>query len=273
MLLCLLQNTINAQEIASKKIEFEANGFYGVSGFIGSIPNGKIDPGMSYQLSVNVKYFFTESVGLGIGAGYATYSSQAKLDNYSSNTPAIDTENENFEYRVTASAIKEKQKLEAFEIPIFIALRTRIFKEVGLYKNTILPRIQLQINLGLKISLPVNATYQCTEGTIETKGYYASNNVEYANMPNHGFETIDKISYSGNLSTTMAYSLFGNIGIAIPMGNVGLNLGIYGSYGLNSVLKPQSKLLIDYPGTYNSLTSLSEKVSLVSGGLRVGLSF
>lgn len=274
ILFCFAFIIAKAQDKPIKKVEFEVNGFYGLSGMTGKIPNGKIKPEMNPQFSVSGKYFFTESVGLGIAAGYATYSSQAQLDNYSSSTTAIDTENESFEYRVTATGIKEKQKLDAFEIPIFIALRKRIFKEDGLYKNTILTKMKLQVNLGMKISLPVNATYQCTEGKLETKGYYASNNVEYANMPNHGFETIEKISYSGNLSTTMAYSLFGNIGIAIPIGkSLGLNLGVYGSYGLNSVLKPQSKLLIDYPGTYNSLTSLSEKVSLVSGGLRIGLSF
>ncbi|MEI6753589.1 MAG: hypothetical protein WCK78_10515 [Paludibacter sp.] len=56
------------------------------------------------------------------------------------------------------------------------------------------------------------------------------------------------------------------------MGKIGLNIGVYGSYGLSSVLKPESKLLIDYPGNYNSLTSLSSSVSLISAGVRIGVS-
>jgi hypothetical protein len=250
----------NAQE--SKKLEFGINGFYGLSGLSGSLTNGNISSGLGYHLLVDGKFFFTPNIGFGLGAGYATYTSKVDLSSYVSNTPAVDDVNENFEYRVTASGVKEDIELSAIEIPIFLSYRKPLSEKLG-----------LNANVGLKVSLPITATYQCTEGTLETKGYYASNNVEYANLPNHGFETIDKISYSGKLSTTMAYSLFGNIGITIQMGKMGLNLGVYGSYGLNSVLKPASKLLIDYPGKYNSLSSLSEKVSLISGGVRIGVSF
>jgi hypothetical protein len=248
----------NAQE--TKKLEFGINGFYGLSGLSGAVINGSISPGLGYHLSIDGKYFFLNSIGVGIGAGYATYTSKADLSNYVSNTPATDDQGESFEYRVTASGIKEELHLSAIEIPVFLAYRKSPSKKIG-----------LQGNVGLKVSLPLSATYNCTEGAIETTGYYPSNNVVYANMPNHGFETITKMSYSGNLSTTMAYSLFGNVGITIPMGKMRLNLGIYGSYGLNSVLEPKSNLLIDYPGNYNSLSSLSGKVSLVSAGVRLGV--
>lgn len=258
--LCLACTIANAQN--TKKLEFGINGFYGLSGLSGSLTNGSISPGLSYHLSVDGKFFFTRTFGAGIGAGYASYASKADLSSYVSNTQTVDDVNENFEYRITASGVKEDIELSAIEIPIFLSYRKPLSEKLG-----------INANVGLKVSLPITATYQCTEGTLETKGYYASNNVEYANMPNHGFETIDKISYSGKLSTTMAYSLFGNIGITIPMGKMGLNLGFYGSYGLNSVLKAASKLLIDYPGNYNSLSSLSEKVSLINGGVRIGVSF
>jgi len=250
----------NAQE--SKKLEFGFNGFYGLSGIKGTIANGSITPALACQLSIDAKYFFTSRIGIGIGGAYATYSSNAELNDYISKTPTVDDESENFEYRVSASGIKEKLDLSALEIPIFLAFGKSTTSKFGLHAN-----------VGLKVSLPITATYQCTEGKLETKGYYASNNVEYANMPNHGFETIDNVSYSGKLSTTTAYSLFGNLGIAIPLGKIKLNLGIYGSYGLNSVLKPTNTVLIDYPGKYNSLSLLSEKVSLISGGGKIGISF
>ena len=236
--LCLAYATINAQE--SKKLEFGINGFYGYSGLSGSLTNGSLTPGFGYQFSIDGKFFFLKNIGLGIGAGYATYTSQGELKSYASNTPATDDVGENFEYRVTASGIKENIKLSAIEIPIFLSIGKSTTGKFG-----------LQANAGLKVSLPITATYQCTEGALETKGYYASNNVVYADMPNHGFETIDKVSYSGKLSTTMAYSLFGNLGISIPIGKMGLNLGVYGSYGLNSVINSTSKLLIEYPGNYN----------------------
>jgi len=261
-ILCLAVVQSSAQKDETKKYEFGINGFYGLSGLSGSVNNGSITSGLGYKLSIDGEYFFASHIGLGIGTCYATYTSKADLNSYTSNAPAIDDEGGSFEYRVKASGIKEKLNLTAIEVPVFIA-----------YRKVLSRKIRLQSHVGLKASIPIEATYQCTNGVTETKGYYISNNVEFANMPNHGFQTIDRINYSGNLSTTIAYSIFGNVGITIPMGVIGLNLGVYGSYGLNSILKPRSSFLIDYPDNYNSLSSLSGKVSLISGGIRVGINF
>lgn len=252
----------HAQGTKLRKSEFEISGFYGLSGLSGSIPNGAINPGTGYQFSIDGKYFFSTNLGIGIGAGYAAYASQSELKSYSSHTPAVDDEAESFEYRVTAGSVKEKQQLAAIEIPVFLAYRKAISSEIRLHGS-----------LGLKVSLPVTATYRCTEGTIETRGYYESYSVEFYDMPNHGFEKIDKVNYSGDLNTSMAYSLFAGVGISLPAGKMGINIGVYGSYGLSSVLKSENNGLISYPGKYQSLTSLCDKVSLVSGGVRIGVRF
>jgi hypothetical protein len=199
---------------------------------------------------------------VGIGAGYTSYASNTELTSYISNTTTVDDESESFEYRVTASGIKESQKLSALEIPVFLAYRKNLSEKMGLFGN-----------LGLKVSLPLSATYKCTEGSIETKGYYDAYNVVLYGMANHGFEKIDQISYSGDLSTTMAYSLFANAGITIPLGKLGINVGVYGSYGLNSIVKSETNQLMVYPDKYQSVTSLSNKVSLVSGGVKIGVMF
>lgn len=261
-ILCLAIGKVNAQKDEKIKYEFGINGFYGQSGINGAINDGSIGLGTGYSVLADGKYYFNSRFGIGIGAGYANYTSKANLNDYVSNTPEIDDEGENFEYRLTASGIKEDLNFKAIEIPLFMTFRILVPHKIG-----------FQVNTGMKASFPIKATYECTDGAIETKGYYASNNVEYTNMPNHGFQTIDKISYSGNLPTTIAYSVFGNAGITIPMGMIGLNLGVYGSYSLNSILKHQGTTLIEYSGNYNSISSLSGKVSLVSGGIRIGLFF
>ncbi len=92
-------------------------------------------------------------------------------------------------------------------------------------------------------------------------------------MPNHGFEKIDKIGYSGDLSIKMAYSIFCGFGVSKPMGKVGLTIGVYGSYGLSSILQPENNQLVTYPLIYNLLANLSDKTNLVSGGLRIGVRF
>lgn len=258
-MLCLTAFASKAQD---KKLQLEIGGGYGLSGLSGIIENGSITPDMGYQLSLNGKYFFTSSLGVGIGAGYSAYSSKAELTTYSANITSVDDENENFEYRIAASGIKEEQKLTALEIPVFLAYRKSLSEKFGLNGS-----------FGLKFSLPLSATYQCTEGTIETRGYYSAYNVELYNMPNHGFEKVENISYSGDLTTQMAYSLFANAGINIPAGNIGVNIGVYGSYGLNSILKPEANQLMVYPMKYQSVTALADKVALISGGLKLGICF
>lgn len=262
IIFCIAFLTTSAQETEIKKMEFGINGFCGLSGLSGSIPGGKISAGMGYQFSVDGKYFFSPNWGAGIGVGYSSYLSYSKLNNYTSSTPAIDDLSESFEYRVTASGIKEKLKLSAVEIPVFLA-----------YRKKVSPKLQIQGSFGLKASMPISATYQCSEGTIETRGYYPVYDVEFFNMPNHGFEKIEKISYSGDLTTSMAFSLFAEAGVLLPVGKVGLNFGIYGSYGLSAVVKSANKQLITYPGNYNSITSISENISLIAAGVKIGVRF
>lgn len=245
-----------------KKLQLEIGGGYGLSGLSGKIENGSVSPGMGYQFSLNGKYFFSQNMGAGIGIGYAAYSSNAELNSYSANIASVDDESENFEYRVAADGVKEKQALSALEIPVFLAYKKDLSEKLGMFGNA-----------GLKISLPLSATYECSEGTIDTRGYYSAYNVELYDMPNHGFEKVENINYTGDLTTQLSYSLFANAGVTIPVGKMGINIGVYGSYGLNSVLKPEATQLVVYPGEYQSVTSISNKISLLNGGINIGFCF
>ena len=263
VILCMGSINSLAQTAKLKKSEFAISSFGGLAGLSSSLPNGNVKPEIGYQFALDWKYFFSPKWGIGLGVGYSAYSSKANLDSYSlKKTPSIDDTGEGFEYHLTASGIKEKLKLSAIETPFYLAYRKEIPEKLG-----------LQGSFGFKVSLPITATYQATEGTIETTGYYWTYDVVFSNMPNHGFEKIEKIGYSGDLTTKMAYSLFCGFAISKPIGKVGLTIGVYGSYGLSSVLQPGNKQLVTYPSIYNSLTSLSKKVNLVAVGLKLGVSF
>lgn len=253
---------VKAQESVSKRFEWEISSIAGISGLSSSTENGTIKPETGFQFGVSGKYFFNPTLGVGLGVGYLTTTSAAELENYKSSVSAVDDELESFEYRTTATGIKEKLQLSALEIPMFVAIRPSDASRVGLYANA-----------GFKISLPLKTTYQCSDGYLKTTGYYEKYNVEFSDMPNHGFETINTISYSGDLTANMVYSLFGDVGISIPFGKKSVNIGLYGSYGLNSVLKSENQQLVSYPSKYNSMTSLANKVSLMSVGVKLGVSF
>ena len=262
LILSITFNTAQAQKPNLKIFEFEISGFSGLFGISGSIPNGSIKPGVGYQFSVDGKYYFSSNWRIGVGVGYSSYLSNAKLDNYSLNSPAIDDLGDNFEFRVTASGINEKLKMSAIEVPVFLE-----------YLRKMSDKLSLSGNFGLKTSFPVSANFQCTEGTIETRGYYQQYEVEFSNIPNHGFEKIDNINYKGDLTTKLAFSLFTGFGVTIPAGKMKVNAGVYGSFGLNSVLQKKNTPLISYLGSYNTITSLSEKSALVGGGIKIGVLF
>jgi len=259
IVLCLSVVTGRAQD---KKLEFEIGGGYGLSGITGKIENGSITPGMGGRFSIGAKYFFSEKIGIGFDCSIAKYNGTAKLSDYSAAIASTDDEEESFEYRVVASGIAEDIHFLAAEPALYLAYRQKISDKLGIYGK-----------LGIKASVFLSAAYQCKAGTLETRGYYPAYNVELYELPNHGFDKVEHISYSGNLETSVLNSAFMDAGITIPVGKIGLNIGVYGSYGLNPVLEPEINQLMIYPMKYQSVTSLLDKVSLLSGGLKMGIQF
>lgn len=238
----------------SKKLFFETSGFYGFSGITGKVPNGNISPQRDYGFSFRGSYFFSNIIGIGSGAGYNSYNSDGSLDKYLSNSLAVDAENESFEYRINAEHVNEILTMKAIEIPLFIAIGKPL-KDKATFSG----------NLGVELVLPINTSYQCISGYIQTKGYYSAYNVEFSDMRNHGFETIDDTNYSGELPSEISYAVFGDIKFIIPVGKIGLGFSLYGSYGLTPIIRSHDNELISYPQTYHSISSLCNNISLVKG--------
>lgn len=243
-----------------KKSEFSVNAFYGISGLSGSLANGTITPETGAQYSLEGSLFLTRSVGVGLGVGYANYKSSIKLNNYTSSVSTTDDGGDNILYNVKASNIIEKEEVSAFEIPLFLSFR---------FPST---KVYFEGNSGVKVSIPVSSSYNYTQGSITTTGYYEKYNIELADMPEHGYQTVNNPAYSGKLSTNTSFSVFAKVGCVIPTGNLGIHIGLYGSYGLNSILESQNNVLISYPNVSYPVTSLINKISLISGGIRIGIS-
>lgn len=243
-----------------KNTEFNINVFYGLSGLSGSLTNGTITPETGAQYSLEGSLFLSRFVGVGMGMGYANYTSSVKLKNYTSSVATTDDGGDNIQYNVKASNISEKEKVAAFEIPLFLTFK---------YPTT---KVYFEGNAGVKVSIPVTSSFNYTGGTITTTGYYEKYNIELADMPEHGYQTVNDPAYSGKLSTNTAFSVFAKVGCVIPTGTLGIHISLYGSYGLNSILKSQSDVLASYPNVNYPVTSLSSKVALISGGIRIAVS-
>lgn len=256
----VLSLSLAAQNRTSKKTSLSVNVVYGISGLTGSISDGNLELSQGTQYSLEGSYFVSSFVGLGIGVGYADYASTAKVNSYNSSIATIDEDEDNLEYRVKGVDISEKEKITAFEIPLFLTFRP--------IRSS---KLHFEANAGVKISVPISSSYNYTNGTITTIGYYEKYNLELTDIPNHGFQTIDAAGLTGKLSTKTAFSVFARMGVVIPIGKLGLHIGVYGSYGINPILKPEYNALATYPGIYYSASSLSNKIILVSGGVRFGI--
>jgi hypothetical protein len=253
------QNSIS-KDSKSKKIEFGANVFYGLAGLTGTLPGGTISPEMNAQFSLESSYFLTNTLGIGAGVGIANYSSKIQLNSYSSSTNLTDDGGDNFKYLVDAKEMSESDKISALEIPLFLTYRLKSDK------------VYFESNAGLKASIPISSQYNYTGGSATTTGYYEKYDIVLSDMPEHGFQTYSNLSLTGKLLTNTSLSVFAKVGIVIPVKVCAIHVGLYGSYGLNPVLKSQSDQLFGYPNTYSPLSSLSSKISLISGGLKIGIS-
>jgi hypothetical protein len=247
------------KELKLKRTELSINAFCGLSGFSGSLVNGTVTPEVGTMYCLEGSLFLSSSLGVGMGVGYANYTTSVKLNNYVSSVETTDDGGDKMKYNVKASNISEKEKVSAFEIPLFMAYRSSSTK------------VYFEGNAGVKVSIPVTSSYNYTGGTITTTGYYEKYNIELADMPEHGYQTVNNPAYSGKLSTNTVFSVFAKVGCVIPTGTLGIHISLYGSYGLNSILKSQSYILASYPNMNYPVTSLWSKLTLISGGIKVGV--
>jgi hypothetical protein len=141
----------------------------------------------SFFGTAEVGYFFSKNIGLSTGIGFSSYSSLLTLGTYQNNVSSVDSENETYELRVTASGIKEEQKIGFLTIPFNINLRLPFSSSVGFF-----------LQPGISLAIPISKTFH-NSGIFTYKGYYSTYNVLLENLPEYGFPTELSSSSDGNL--------------------------------------------------------------------------
>jgi len=226
-----------------------------------TMPNGteKAQPG--YTLNAAYSHFFTPNWGLQIGLGIESFSALS-TQNYMTGTPEVDTDGDSYIFRITYKDWKEKQQALFVEIPIAIQYRHNLGNKFGLIGS-----------VGGKISNAISGSYNTAGGQIVTSGYYSKWNVEFKNMPQHGFTTITT-NYKGDLSLKPSYMAVADLGGLIKLSErTDFYIGGYFNYGLNNILKADSKLVYQKDGTYNGTFASAQttKVNPISVGVKLGL--
>jgi hypothetical protein len=195
--------------------------------------------GTSINLALEGGYFFSKIVGISIGAGMDTYSTELSMDSCSIKFQTTDSENETFEMRIKGKSILEQQKLSFLSIPVCLVLRSPVGGKLGYY-----------VKAGISFDIPIVKTYDGS-GIFTYDGYYAAYPVLLQDLPVYGFPSKLNTSASGDLeiksfsqtlvaSCGATYSL--NDAFQLIMGvNINKSLGNISAYKAGSDYKLTSK--------------------------------
>jgi len=257
----LLCGALQAQETGSY-INFNVGG--GLHNLSYNLQNGTQKGQFGYTLNAGYSYFFTPHWGLHTGLGFQSFNSLSTL-NYLSSTPDIDYQGDSYQFKANYTNWQERQQVVFMDIPLTVQFKLPVTKKFGLLTS-----------VGGQISIPVNTGFKTTGGEIVTTGYYEKWNVEMSGMPQHGFSTYNK-EFNGKLSVKTSFMGIADLGGLYKLNEkLDLYVGGYINYGLNNILKPDSKLILQPnapDGIYNGVlaSSLTTSVIPVSVGVKVGV--
>lgn len=235
----------------------------GLNNLLFNLQNGTEKGKFGYSINAAYSYFFSSQWGLQTGVGIQYFNTLTTL-NLLTSTPNIDTDGDAYEFRTNYKNWKEKQHAFYLEVPLVAQYRYNFGDKFGFIAS-----------LGAKVLIPIQTSYETAGGEITTTGYYSQWNVELSDMPQHGFSTITN-NYKGNLSLKPAYMLIIDMGGLYKLSEkVDLYLGEYFNYGLNNVMTPNTKLIYQQDGTYNSVLTSNQtnNLKLFSAGIKIGLYF
>lgn len=187
--------------------------YVGVQSGIGNIQSDVKGTSAGHELGAAVKAGYIYSLSNHIGIGTGIEFSQYKQDVFLSNSSAtlsnfeVDPSTSAFLYNVTASNYKERQTLQAIQIPLFIQ-----------YKMNINKGIDFNFRAGAKYFLPVNYKIKATATTVNGTAYYPDVNLTIDNLPEYGFGSQSNYSASGEYQTKGAVMSMFELGFTFDMG-------------------------------------------------------
>jgi OmpA-OmpF porin, OOP family len=242
---------------------------WGENNLIYQLQNGIEKGKLSNSINASYGLFFSPNWGIQTGLGLQTFGSHSTL-NYLSSNPSIDTDGDLYELRINFINWKEKQRALFLNIPVSIQYQHWVGNNFGLIDNH---KLALIISMGIQFSIPIDANYKTFGGKIVTTGYFSQWNVELEDMPQHGFLTITN-TYKGKLFLKPSYLGTFNLGWLYTLSKkTDLYLGTYLNYGLNNIIKADTKQIYQPDGVYNGIfaSNQTNNIKLIAIGMKVGI--
>ena len=276
MLICLALSLplTFAQEQAYQEISIGT----GV-GFSSLLMNKPTQPtGISYKTGAGLNgsalytFFLSRTFGIGIGVELAQYNSKytsQALKDEKTDIPDPLFEGETYSFLYAYYNWEEQESALAVQIPLFLQFQT-----LGEY--------QFYLKAGGKVGQTLQSTSTTTAARLVTAGHFSYENVTYATGP-YGFRTIDNYHRKQNLDLQMPVLIASlEMGVKWQLeNNNAFYTGLFVDYGINNLLKNNTKSLVEYHYSgpeyvsENSITMTSsvEKIQTMALGVRVHFAF
>jgi hypothetical protein len=192
----------------------KAQFYVGIQSGIGNIQSDvkgvKSGTDIGGALKVGYIYSLTDHIGIGSGVEFAQYKQTvfltqptAALTNFE-----VDRTGSAFAYTITTSNYKEKQTLQALQIPLFVQ-----------YKKNINTGVDFNFRAGVKYFLPLSYKIKSTAGSVKGVGYYPDLNLTVDYLPEYGFGSQSDYSKSGEYDTKGILMSTFELGFTFQMGD------------------------------------------------------
>ena len=199
------------------------------------------------------------------GFGFANYSSKAEF-NMLETTQEFDNENNRpYELRTEYINFVEKQKMFQIEIPVGATFRI----------ENILSNNDLYLGMGLRFGIPVSSRYKLKSGQYKVSGYYPSLDVQFEDMEEHDFYTVEAEKQKGKTNIAgFNMSIYGEALLHKSLSKtMSAYAGPYFSYCPLNIAKPTDAPIVDTGRQYNSSLNSNQvdKAHLVTIGLKAAI--
>lgn len=230
----------------------------GFSSLSYKLTQGTANSELGTSCGIGYRYNFNDNWSINTGAEYALYNNTASSVTFENITYGLnDGEGNRYDLYSQVSGFKEKQRVTFLTIPFLAGF------QVG-------EDFKLFVNAGLKVAIPLNATYASEqEISLNNRGYFPDKENWAIDQKFMGFGRFEVEEGKGNLKLNTAYLASVEAGLKWTLtDNLFLYTGLYFDYGLNDIVSKHAErpFIIAVPSeeegyTYTSGSILTGTIS------------
>ncbi|OUD35017.1 hypothetical protein [Flavobacterium sp. FPG59] len=160
-------------------------------------------------LKIGYIYSLNSHFGIGTGLEFSQYKQEVSFSRLTATLSnfEVDASTSAFVYNMTTNNYREKQTLQAVQIPLFVQ-----------YKKNINTVVDFNFRAGAKYFLPVNYEINATADYVNGTAYYPDVNLTIFDLPEYGFGQQNNYSASGEYKTKGVIMSSFELGFTFDMG-------------------------------------------------------